>query len=369
MEDIQGFFIAPSSDSETIAARPDRRSKRQNPGLVPERLLGLKSICPKCHNRDKIKWVDELSYPGEPILNIPSGKYFVPVSFPVACSACSSEYHVPVPERKSDTTWHLYGDEGHRIIERNGQTISFMCLTLSCLHRDKYDLAQQRFAQLKRQARPDTNPEDWVHHFTDIWSTSTEKEKYSFKNKNQKIEYGLKYAHRIKKLMPYLQIFVYTSAIVLAENLGGRKASLKYQKEELFKRTIVTSLDLFRGNRSTPSWTFDNIQDASNGPKREGWAEECFLGLQYTPLFMYLSSGVAVHAPKFVKPGSHLLLEISDFISFILAREFMLSAQGKAVEIPSGRFGPATFNMVKSDGDIFTTTELGSFAIQRFFGK
>ncbi|KFF82335.1 hypothetical protein HM80_17855 [Pseudomonas syringae pv. syringae] len=206
-----------------------------------------------------------------------------------------------------------------------------------------------------------------MHHFTDIWSTNADAGKYNLKSLPAKIKYGEDYAALIKRMRAHLQLFVYTSVMVLPSDSKARAILLKNQKEELLKRTMLDSLDLFRSNESVPLWTFDNIQDVTKRPKREGWAEECFTGLQFTPLFVYLSAGAAVHAPQFVSPGSDLLLEVSDFVSFTIGREFMMLAKSKQAELPSGQLGPIIFNMVENNGNTVRVNELGSFALKRFF--
>ncbi|WP_154232688.1 hypothetical protein [Pseudomonas syringae] len=367
MEDIVGLLISSESGNERAPVLSDNRSRRKNPGLVPGEFIGVKSLCPKCGHGDEIKWLEELSHPREPILNIPSGDYFVPISFPTSCTVCLCLYHVPVPVRTPKTRWNLYGDEASRIVEHGGKDLSFMCLTLSCLHKDQKEIAKQRFAHLKKRLRPESDPETWVHHFTDIWSTNADAGKYNLKSLPAKIKYGEDYAALIKRMRAHLQLFVYTSVMVLPSDSKARAILLKNQKEELLKRTMLDSLDLFRSNESVPLWTFDNIQDVTKRPKREGWAEECFTGLQFTPLFVYLSAGAAVHAPQFVSPGSDLLLEVSDFVSFTIGREFMMLAKSKQAELPSGQLGPIIFNMVENNGNTVRVNELGSFALKRFF--
>jgi len=124
-----------------------------------------------------------------------------------------------------------------------------------------------------------------------------------------------------------------------------------------------------RKNKKTARWTFDNIKDTSDGKKTEGWADECFLGLQYTRLFTYLTGGKAIVAPTFVPPGSHYLLEMADFISFCMAREFQRVSEGKNAELQSGLMGKMINQIVEANGEPIWIYENGSISISRYFNK
>lgn len=118
-----------------------------------------------------------------------------------------------------------------------------------------------------------------------------------------------------------------------------RKKVLKQQKEHVFAESILTTPKQFRCREKSVNWTFDNVQDATAGSKTEGWASECFLGLQYTRLFTWVSAGATVVEPKFAIPGSNFLLELADFISYCVARDFERAIVGQRPEFPSSLLG------------------------------
>lgn len=345
----------------------DKRPFRKNPGVVPVDLDTVKATCIYCGFKNDINWVEDLLFPKEPIELSDASGHWVPVSFPITCLDCKKDFDFNTPIKEKESTWNLFGDEAARIITRNGKQISFFCISLVGLHKDKHDIAKNKIQKLKLVARPDVAPELWPHHFTQIWSDSGEDRVFSFSSVQEKIFYGQKLSKLIKNLKPHLSTFNFSNAIILPENKKDRASALKHQKQDIYKQALLTTLSIFRENNKGIRWTFDNIKDTTDGTKKEGWADECFLGLQYTRLFTYLCAGIAVHPPKFVQPGSHFLLEIADFISFCMAREFQRVSEGKNSEIPSGLMGKMINQMVEVNGNPFWFNELGSISIRRYF--
>lgn len=347
--------------------KPDNRPFRKNPGIFPAELAGMTSLCQKCNHTNEIDWVGDLTHPKEPIQGLDKSGYWVPVSFPVTCSNCEAEtqFHIPIIE--AECPWDLYGDEAGRIVEINGKEISFFCISMVALHVTKHKFAERKLRNLKLVARPNHPPEQWTHHFTKIWSDNGNDRQFDFAGIKDKIKYGQRYAALINSLKPHLITFNFSSAIILHANKKERAAQLKHQKQEIFKQTLLTTLSVMRNNKKSALWTFDNIKDTSNGEKNEGWADECFLGLQYTRLFTYLAGGNTITAPKFVSPGSHYLLEVADFISFCMAREFQRLSEGKDAELPSGLMGNMINQMVDVNNVPFWKYENGSISIRRYF--
>ena len=186
-------------------------------------------------------------------------------------------------------------------------------------------------------------------------------------NKPAKIEYAHRFADVIRGAQPGLVFFNFSSCILLTHGTRERAEAIAYQKQETFSRSVLSSLMFFREQFKTVNWTFDNVKDATHGGATEGWAEECFLGLQYTRLFTWACAGATILRPNFVKPGSHVLLEIADFISFWTAREFDKAVCGKATEMSSTALGKGTYEAILRSGDAESATSVG-LPLKKFFG-
>jgi len=155
---------------------------------------------------------------------------------------------------------------------------------------------------------------------------------------------------------------------VLPKNLTERSKHLKHQKENMFSQSLLSSLQQMRNQNKSVKWIFDFKQDATKKDRTEGWASETFLGLQYTNLFTWLSSGATVLEPKFVQPGSHFLLEIADFCSFWIAREFGQNIKRVKVELPSSQLGKVFFHATKGDGNIEYIWTKEGMPLKRIYG-
>lgn len=342
---------------------------KKHPGLVLNELEGITSTCSECGASNKIDWLAEMKFPHEAIERDDSKVKWVPVSIPMHCAACASGYSHKIPVVERESRWHLYGDEAGRTIEYDGNKIHFFCLTLVGLHNKKHDSLQAKLRQFKLEARPELDPATWTHHFTEIWSDSGERRKFAFTGVDDKVKYGERFAKMISDLRPELACYNFSNAILLSDNRRENAANIKHQKEDLFKQALLITMDSMRSNRKTVVWKFDNVKDSTLGQVTEGWALECFLGLQYTPLFTYLAAGAYIAEPEFVKPGSHYLLEIADFISFCVARDFMKIAEGKLGEIPSARLGKIFCHRIMEGGQPDHAQEMASFFLKRYFGN
>lgn len=342
---------------------------KKNPGLVLKELIGSTSTCTDCNTEKEIDWLAETKFPHEAIEPHGGGGHWVPISFSVFCSECDKYYFHEVPVVERECPWHIYGDEAGRIIEADGKRIHFFCLTLVGLHKNKHELLQKRLNKFKLEARPDLAPEDWTHHFYEIWSDSGPDRRFAFTGVDQKVRYGERLAKLISDMTPELISYNFSSAIILSDSKRENAQAIKKQKEDLFKQALLFTMHAMRENRKSAIWHFDNVKDTTLGEATEGWALECFLGLQYTPLFTYLAAGAYTPQPEFVKPGSHYLLETADFISFCVARDFLKISQGKVGEIPSARLGKMMCYRVMEDGQPDERFEMGTHFLQRYFRK
>ncbi|WP_322083903.1 hypothetical protein [Burkholderia sp. BCC1972] len=206
-----------------------------------------------------------------------------------------------------------------------------------------------------------------MHHFTEIWESRPESGTFLLKNKIAKIEHARKLAKIIRDARPELTTFNISGCIIVPCDPKERKKLLKYQKDNAFSESILTTLREFRNREKSVNWIFDNIQDTTSGNKTEGWASECFLGLQYTRLFCWISAGATVIEPSFVRPGSHFLLEVADFISYCVARDFERAIIGQPPEFPSSLLGQGFYQGTLGNGDVEHMWNVG-LPLKKFYG-
>ncbi|MBL1353003.1 MAG: DUF3800 domain-containing protein [Zetaproteobacteria bacterium] len=347
---------------------------RQPTKIIPTRLVGKTTICPKCKAIFRIPWVENQIFPKQPILPYSGGGQWIPVSINIKCNTpeCRETIDIQTPIVEVKSKWNLFGDEAGRLISEplpnlSTKSLHFFCITLIGLHSTRQKRVERRLRSLKKSICPQKDPSTWVHHFSDIWGSDPKEKQYDLATKRAKIKYAKSFARILRSERPNLASFNISSCIEIASDKRERRVSLKYQKEDVFSQSILLTLDKLRESQLSVSWTFDNIKDSTNGNRTEGWASECFLGLQYLPLFTWLSAGAYIEQPRFVKPGSNFLLEIADFMSFWVAREFERKSIGKDCELSTASFGKGYYQGTIQNGNVLTEWS-DSLPLKKFYG-
>ncbi len=345
---------------------------RPAPGLIPQELINKYFNCPECDSEVEVPWLEKMEFPKQPIQPNSGDGHWVPVSIPLTCNSCTHTFNARVTILENESKWFLYGDEAGRYIAKphkkySSTPLNFFCITLVGIHKSKKNDLIKRLKKIKQKVVPDSAPDTWEHHFTKIWSSSPNSSEYALRNKEEKINHAKEFAEIIKKSRPELVSFNISGCLHSPKAKKDRAAHINYQKQEIFAQSILTTLKQMRTYNKSVEWVFDNIKDTTDGKRTEGWAEEVFLGLQYTPLFTWLSAGATVQKPSFVKPGSHYLLEIADFISYCIAREFERSILGKKVEFPSSLLGKGFYQGTIANGDVLYRWNDG-LPLKKFYG-
>lgn len=322
------------------------RPNRLYLNYIPKEIQDKKAICPDCKMENEISWTFKNIYPKQPIPTKDNKGHWVPTSISIECSnkKCKKQFHYPVERQKIKGEIIFYGDEAERIVKQKdvksiNTDISFFCISLVTCHSSRHEELKVRFNKIKKIILPEEEPENWTLHFKEIWSPNR-KNKHKFAvSKATKIAYANEFADILREFQPELGIFNFSGVWELPDDVKARKVRLKHQKEYIYSQSLVSSLDETRLHEMKIKWFFDYKKDSTKKERKEGWADEIFLGLQYTNLFTWYSAGATVEEPNFVKPGSHFLLEIADFYSFWTARGFLQMLKNQKSELPIEKLG------------------------------
>ena len=292
-------------------------------------------------------------FPKHPVKSAVSMGHWVPVSISQTCT-CGEISHVDVPRRNTDSVCNLYGDEAERVFEPNGlpgvdNASHFFCITLCGCHQKAASRLQNRIRRIKRDLRPTQSPDDWRFHYKEFWGTHTDSADYAVESLNDKIVFGKKFAKVIRDARPELFTLTLGSCRIAQANDQWSKL-VRQHKQDVFATALLSSLEQVRSRELGVRWHFDHNVPPDKRTGEEGWAEEVFLGLQYMPLFTYLSSGSTVLSPTFREPGSHFLLEVADIMSFLAAREFHTRAVKRDCEVPTSLTGVGFYQAVLQHG-------------------
>jgi hypothetical protein len=340
---------------------PRRQPYRSRAQIVPEELVDVKFGCPKCAMKVAPEWLKKQEFPRQPVEPIDGGGFWVPSSIRMECS-CSARWDQPIDQSDAVTSLALFGDEAERIVTINNVQVRFLTLNMSHITNDRFPALELGIQKLKQTIRPREEPQTWKLHFLEIWGSKHNARNTGLLGKNSKIEASEAFADLLATLRPGLFTFSHSSAMFTSA------ISKQEHFEIAWAEALVMSLRLGRSQKHRVSWTFDHIKDASGGASRsEGWASEVFLGLQYTNLWTWLSACATVDPPTFAQPGSHPLLEVSDFLSFWTAREFHQRAIGNKSPSITSRTGTGFHAYVLANGDVEWAWRKG-FPLSKFFG-
>lgn len=348
---------------------------RQAPQIVPQELIEKVFHCGSCGRAQKMRWLTELERPKQPIRDANGCGHSAHAKIPLRCSSksCGHTTDIQVPKVPVEADWTLYGDEAARYfstprLKSSTAPLHFFSITLVGLHKDWREGVRSEILAAKRAIKPTEEPQSWSHHFTDIWGSHPESGAYELPNRVSKIEHGRTLSRIICAARPALATFTISSCIVTSHSKKERRRQIEWQKNEVFAQAILMTLQQMRLHNKAVSWVFDNVKDATSKNRTEGWAKECFLGLQYTPLFTWLSAGATIKEPSFVSPGSHFLLEIADFISYCVAREFEKASMGACTEFPTSWLGKGYYQATIGDGSVLYEWNT-HFPLRRFYGR
>ncbi|WP_295716945.1 hypothetical protein, partial [uncultured Halovibrio sp.] len=239
---------------------------------------------------------------------------------------------------------------------RSDEELHVFCVTLAGIHKKRRKKLERKINDLKKSIAPNSNPDDWSHHFKDIWSSKAAENFSNLGSLNDRINYGLQFSDHLRSLRPHLVTMTCIMAKPLPVEKAERAKSIKMNKEEVFSHSLVSSLEYVRKNKKKIRWIFDKLKDGQNP---EGWAKETFLGLQYTRLFTWLSHRAYVPEPEFREPGSDVLSEVADYISFCAAREVFKRAKGDEPELPTARFGKSFYFTIDNNGNAYSKSSVG----------
>jgi len=328
---------------------------RLPPPLIPKELLGMGYTCSSCSRQNQIDWITPQPFPKQPIQHIGGNNHYVPASITQVCP-CGHFNHIPFPTKASESTWGLFGDEAEREFQEGElpgveSKAHFFTISLATIHRDSALQFQQKLSDLKQAVRPDRAPSEWQLHMTNVWNLPPNTDGFALADKLEKVRFIRNVASLLQKFRPDLFTINVSSCRVLSENDEWRKL-VKTNKQEVFATALITSLHLVRSNNKSLIWNFDHNVPPEKRNGSEGWAEEVFLGLQYSPVFTWLSAGSLVQSPRFHIPGSHYLLEVADALSFLVARDFEQRTKGRLSDFPSSLTGVGHYQAFDENGSL-----------------
>ncbi|MDR8394384.1 hypothetical protein NC796_24765 [Aliifodinibius sp. S!AR15-10] len=309
---------------------------------VPEEFLQKKFECPEGHifSPDWLK-----KRPPVSVFYEKDKGFLRQKAVNIKCPKCDSDVEVQLPQAEYKTDLDIYGDEALRTVDNKKVFVySFVSFSGSNLFQSSF---RNQFLNWKKNLVPSIPPEDWIFHMTEILSGSTRK-------KTEHLEHldFHKVKAEIDRLLELIKTFNEKRNLNIYSAIGmSAKAELNAEERRHFKENAYNSC-LMRvvaqsvNHGLAPRFYFEKTGD-------DGWAKNLFDGGRLTLLWTYLTKGLPVMTPDFVKPSYNFLLEIADIVSYVIARKIFCI--GKRVEGKEDK--TALFNPSQLGGIRYTLTD------------
>jgi hypothetical protein len=208
------------------------------------------------------------------------------------------------------------------------------------------DEVAKKIVFLKQDLEPARNPTSWRFHMTELHSGQRRQRHPIFANwSREKLDRAkATMSAAISETNDSLFVFALVHPIV-------RGSSLATTKTKAYMALLCDTIYNFTQGGVSPHYTFD--ADKAVGDNRavvQQWARNAFLGSERQLMYVYLSHGIPVPEPAFVKQGSHICLELSDFVAFVVAREVFCWQNSRQSDYLSSDLGKVYYSWLDATG-------------------
>lgn len=334
-----GFRCRFGSASRTFGMtlrKTNTRGNEARPTYVPSGLSTRSVRCAKCGTTSPMPWAGKTK--AAPVAIAGTRGTWAPMTWDVKCPRCGESIEVSLPHAKHSSTMNFYGDDASR--EYNGRRVFIYSLVGT--DRRAQPTFEDDLARIKERFLPGTDPHAWKLHMTELWDGK--------KRAKNPVFAGAGYAEVRKLVEGVFELFrstdgLHTFAIAY---VPGRIHGHTFQNDREAKRDsfmMLVNHMIFEmcAKGIKPILNFDAEKPTSARETVHAWAREAFDDDQHKILYAFLSQGILVPEPVFLKPGSHSLLELADFVSFWLGRCYHCAWKGVQPEYDLSLLGKATY--------------------------
>lgn len=343
----------------------EKRPFRLPPPLVPAELAGLEVTCHHCRLSFRPIWYEPLEFPVTPIVPHTGNGYFIPMQAKIRCPHCRQITDIELPIVDVKAWVNFYGDEAFRHIG------SKYLATYSLVGGEPHtiDNLVEALKALKQEFVPDHDPTDWSVHMKDLTSSKERNRNdiYRTWDLDKASEFVRRVAEITRERTDKLWILNMASIVVLL-GPAKRKKLYSFVRDQVFSGLLLYTINEVTKQGGRPFFTFDATRQVKSYPHVEGWAEESFLGSQYSLTYGFVSRGIPIDKPGFVQPGSHPCLEIADFVSYYVARYIERRLSKKNVDYDPGELGNINYLTFDVHGNLRDKRD-STYPWEMFFGK
>ncbi len=321
---------------------------RPMPVFVPQELLELRLKCPAvtCAAEFPIPFKDRQRQPIEPVFprdyhHETNAKYWVCQSTQVKCPKCGAMVTLALPQRRASATITLFVDEAQRAVcERE-----LWLFAAAGSDARAMPALVERVRRLKQSILSDVDPDTWQLHMTELWHGDERRKHPQFS--------GLTLP-AVRRLVADVTTFIRDDQDIfkIASFSLREKSALGTAKRTAFQSLLIQTVECLTERGSAPDLRLDAERPESLRSQLTSWSEEVIAEQKHLLLFPFLTRGIPVPKPTFVKPAGTSCVELADFIAFWTARTIGRRLAGLPLDFELGDLGTVWYFAERSDGNL-----------------
>jgi len=324
--------------------------------FAPPDIASARSICEKCKAEFPVPL--DLSYQHSLAPVIPrdfdertNNKFWQSQSTEIQCPVCSAKTLLKLPTKSELGKVLFFGDDA----ARKSEIGNIFCFSLVGGNKPFVDRIEQELNSLKSRFEPDLDPESWHIHMKILHSGDQRKKNLVFQSWEK-----LKIESFVAEVFELIRRNSADAFIFSVSFASDSKSSLAELKRDCYLALIADLIYGFSKLGFTPILHFDSEKEFIGlGPIIHGWARDAFQGSQRQLIYSYISHGLPVPEPLFLRPASHPCLELADFVSFVIARGHHCKMNGLPIDYESERLGIVFYSWLRRDGHYGRDRQIG----------
>lgn len=313
---------------------------------IPTELNNFQAICNSCGKHNKVDWLKELPFPREGIPQ--KGGEWVLQKIPITCLHCGNEITIELPFTEIKGKVVLYGDEAFR--EFRDENACLYTFSLSGCDQKIEDEINSRIIQMKKRLMPEVDPYSWKIHMKIIWSGQHRSKEPAFSSWRQ--ETTIQLMNELKELLSDKRIIKFNTMFMF-----GKKSSsgniVEITRNEVYGYLLIQVISQIIKLKAKPIIRLDSHKELNSHHTKHAWATEEFNKIRHTNLYAYIAKGRFIDEPEFICPGSKPLAEISDVISFFVARYHYCKIHGKTPDVNLKYLGDVEYSNLEEKTEDF----------------
>jgi hypothetical protein len=311
---------------------------RIQPPFITEEMSKLQVHCKTCGRRVKPDFWTRHKDPFVPVRSTHSPDVFWhQIGVQLNCE-CGEKLQLLVPWRELKHSISHFGDEAYRDVGRNFIAV-YTLLGISTGYEKDIGLALE---DEKKSTAPMLDPNSWRIHVTEMNNGRKRIQHPQYKHLSRDdVEFLLvRCANIIEKMDDY----AWKSCIVCVYQLGNhpkrdRRAIRSAIERGMLLGLLGDAIYQTTAQELLPQFFFDAQSIKALTAGTEGWAEEAYLGSRHYLGHLFVSHSNDIPPPRFVRPGSHPLLELADVHAYSVARFIERKIRRLPLENDLERFG------------------------------